>query len=111
MSAGDSGATVALIGSQNAYFRFDSNPSTGYKLIVDESATKNVFEFKTQFERFSDYDPGMVGVGGTNLFTLTGIEAGSGVFRVAYARPWEYDGNWDAFAGTKFSYNINFTPS
>ena len=53
----------------------------------------------------------MKGVGGTNLFWLTGVEAGSGVFRVAYARSWEYDGDWEAFTGTKFSYNIDFIPS
>ena len=51
----------------------------------------------------------MVGVGGTNLFRLTGLKVGSGVFRVAYAQPWEYDGDWDAFTGTKFYYNVKYT--
>ena len=113
MTSDNSGSQVQLIGEIPAYFRFDSNPSTGYKLIVDDAAANGIFSFDQQFERFADYDPSapVVGAGGTNLFWLTGLKQGSGVFRIAYARPWEYKGDWEAFEGTKFTYNIGFNPS
>ena len=37
----------------------------------------------------------MSGVGGTKTFTLTGKKTGSSKFRIAYARPWEWKGNFD----------------
>ena len=40
-------------------------------------------------------EPPMSGVGGTKTFTLTGKKAGSSKFRIAYARPWEWDGTFD----------------
>ena len=82
-------------------------------MIVDDTATNEIFSFETQFEHYADYDPSapVMGAGGTNLFWLKGLKGGSGVFRIAYARPWEYKGDWEAFTGTKFTYNIGFTPS
>ena len=43
------------------------------------------------------------------MFQLRGLKAGSGVFRIAYARPWEYDGDWEAYKGKKFTYNVGFS--
>lgn len=49
----------------------------------------------------------MLGAGGTRIFELVGRELGQSQFRIAYARPWEYDNNWDQFEGTKYFYEIN----
>ena len=113
MTKENTSTLVQLSGKTPAFFRFDSNPSTGYTLIVDENATNGVFSSDTQFELKKDYNPDsqMVGVGGTNLFWLQGIKEGQGVFRIAYARPWEYKGDWESFEGIKFTYNIGFNPS
>jgi hypothetical protein len=99
------------LGSAPAYFRIDTNPSTGYSLIVDDTVVKGIFTFSSLYEPFASYDPSnpINGAGGTSLFQLSGIAAGSGVFRVAYARPWEYDGNWDAYTGIKYTFNIGYT--
>ena len=45
MTSDNSGSQVQLIGDTPAYFRFDSNPSTGYKLIVDDAAANGIFSF------------------------------------------------------------------
>ena len=50
----------------------------------------------------------ILGAGGTQLFELQGVKPGQSVFRLAYARAWEYNGDWESFNGTRYSYNVNF---
>lgn len=48
----------------------------------------------------------MLGAGGTRIYELVGHNQGEAPFRIAYARQWEYDGDWDAYEGTKYEYTI-----
>jgi hypothetical protein len=40
---------------------------------------------------------------------VTGKLKGISQLRIAYARSWEYDGNWEKYEGTKYSLVINVT--
>ena len=57
---------------------------------------------------FSDYlADDFVGSGGTRIYQLQGINTGEELLRIAYARSWEYDGDWDSFTGTKYEYLVS----
>ncbi len=81
-------------------------------MIVDSSKANGIFSFDSVYHPFADFEPNkhIVGAGGTEIFQLRGIKAGRGVFRMAYARSWEYDGNWEAYTGRKFTYSVGFSP-
>ncbi|MEA2045767.1 MAG: protease inhibitor I42 family protein [Euryarchaeota archaeon] len=64
----------------------DSNPSTGYGWMADFdpdvlSLVKKTFES-------SRHPPGMVGVGGRELFTFAALEAGDTKLYMIYLQPW-----------------------
>lgn len=66
----------------------DSNPTTGYswKASFDEAyLSLDSQEFVSQGE------PGMVGAGGTETFTFTGLKQGTVDVTFSYARSWETD--------------------
>ena len=64
----------------------DSNPSTGYGWMADFDPDVLSLVMKT-FES-SRHPPGMVGVGGRELFTFAALEAGETKLNMIYLRPW-----------------------
>ena len=109
LEVSDSKSTVLLKKGQLFEFRIDENPSTGYQLKVDP-VDQAVFEWVERYEAFVDYkrDKPFVGAGGTRIYQLqAGDKAGQAPFRIAYARSWEYNGDFDSYKGTKYEYLIN----
>jgi predicted secreted protein len=63
----------------------DSNPTTGYSWTVD-------FDYhflRKGNESYSKSQPGLIGSGGQQIFTLTPIYAGQTIISAVYKRPWE----------------------
>ena len=78
-------------------------------MVDDLLTTPGIFELQSRYEPFSDYAPGekpRLGAAGTRVYEITGLKQGSALFRLAYARVWEYNGDWDNYDGTKYSYEV-----
>ena len=82
------------------YFSVESNASTGYSWIIDESACSE--DILTVEESYAPPEPEMIvdgkavemaGAPGTSYFTFTGGDKGDCTFKMAYARSWEF--NWE----------------
>ena len=75
----------------------DENLTTGLLWILDKNACsqtmvkiESTYDAPDQF----DYEAEIAGEGGTRYFSLTGgVDTGDCTFRMAYARPWEF--NWE----------------
>lgn len=63
---------------------------------------------ESRFEPYKRYDPDrpIVGAGGTRIYEIVGNRAGAQEFKLAYARVWEYDNDWENYTGTKYEYNF-----
>ena len=48
---------IQIVGATPAFLRFDSNPTTGYKMIVDTKAISGVFEVDSEYRPFAQFDP------------------------------------------------------
>ncbi len=82
------------------YFSVESNASTGYSWIINESACSE--DILTVEESYAPPEPEMIvdgeavemsGAPGTSYFTFTGGDKGDCTFKMAYARSWEF--NWE----------------
>ena len=53
----------------------------------------------------------MVGTSGMRLFTVTSVKEGSGVFRLHYADPENYNSSWATYdPNAKWSYPVEVLP-
>ena len=76
-------------------------------MIVDPTMNAGVFTYVDQYVSDSNSStPRMTGLGGIEVYALTMRRAGTATFRVAYAVPSKYDGDWGSFSGTKFTYTF-----
>jgi Predicted secreted protein len=64
----------------------DSNPSTGYGWMADFDASALCLKKKDFVS--SRHPPGMVGVGGRELFTFAALKAGETKLYMTYLQPW-----------------------
>lgn len=88
---------------------FKENPSTGYKLVVDTKALNGVLNVTSTYSTQNVTVDGvnMVGTNGMTLFTVTSVKEGSGVFRLHYANPGNYNSDWTTYdPREKWSYPI-----
>jgi predicted secreted protein len=95
------------------YFMFKENPSTGYKLVVDTQALNGTMTVDSTFSSQNVTVDGvnMVGTSGMRLFTVTSVKEGSGVFRLHYANPGNYDSSWDTYdSSAKWSFPVQVLP-
>lgn len=83
----DNGKTVAVPVGQQLMLSLPSNPSTGYQWSLAATLPPQLVTAAETFE--SSGTPGLVGAGGTQVFTYSVVRAGSGVLTLVYARPWE----------------------
>ena len=67
------------------------------------------FEIHSRFERHEHIHPerDIVGESGIRIFELKTLERGPTKFQVAYARSWDYDRNFESFAGKKYEFNLD----
>lgn len=100
-----------MVLNQTLYLQIQENPSAGYMMILDENTLNDILQVESRFEpNFAMYDymenPGsQPGQGGIRLFALKASKLGSGIFRVAYDRPWEYT-TWEAAEGFKIEFEV-----
>ncbi|HEX9952485.1 MAG TPA: protease inhibitor I42 family protein [Rubricoccaceae bacterium] len=96
------GATVALDGSvngravrlavgQRVTVTLDSNPTTGYGWALADSAGGTLTRDGEPVYTQAPADPGMVGVGGEQVWTFRAVRAGAGTLRLEYGRSFEPD--------------------
>ena len=70
---------------QTVSIALDSNPTTGFSWQAAQS--EELFKIESSYA-VKDHPEGMVGVGGTETFTLTPLKAGKTEVTFTYARAW-----------------------
>ena len=71
-----SGQPIDINVGDVVYFSIKENPSTGYKLIVDQ-ITSEVFQYDSRYEPYVNYlTTPIVGAGGTRVFKIVGNSVG-----------------------------------
>ena len=73
---------------QKATLKLSANPTTGYEWSFTQ--TPNLFDVSSEYVQ-DETDEEMVGVGGTETFTLTPTKAGSTEINFYYKQPWDED--------------------
>lgn len=86
-----SGRAVALAMGQRLEVRLPSNPSTGYSWSIVETPSRVLkLEGPSTYQADSRAEAvGMVGAGGTEVWTFMAEGAGTQDLRFEYRRPWE----------------------
>ena len=90
VSEGDAGKDLILRHGDQLRVTLSSNPTTGYSWSVvgrSQGLLKQVGD--TRFEQ-SRHRPGMVGVGGRQVWTFLAVAAGKTTLVFSYERPWEH---------------------
>ncbi len=91
VGCGKTGPNSYKISGSTLTVRLAANPTTGYvwsSAIEDE----NILSFESEVYEGAPSKEGMVGVGGTSVFTLKAKDAGNCDVVFVYGRPWEEDG-------------------
>lgn len=81
--------------AQVATLTLTSNPTTGYSWMASQS--EELFTITSEYTPDST-DPAITGAGGTQVFTLTPVKAGTTTVTFVYARSWEDAGDADSCA-------------
>ena len=89
LTATDDGASFELVTGQELVIRLESNQTTGFRWIVVEQPDASVLSLISS--EYEEPDGGLVGEGGTEVWTFRAGEAGEGPLGLAYARPFEPD--------------------
>ena len=86
-----SGINLSRVNNE-AYFKITSNNgSTGYSWLIDTDACDAILDIDTEYIYTEPEDDSNFGVGyGEEVFTLSAEKYGKCVFRLAYARSWEF---------------------
>ena len=86
-----SGINLSRVNNE-AYFKITSNNgSTGYSWLIDTDACDAILDIDTEYIYTEAEDDSNFGVGyGEEVFTLSAEKYGKCVFRLAYARSWEF---------------------
>jgi len=79
----DNGGDFTILTGDTLTVRLDSNPSTGYAWLIAELDEEVLENTDQDFQ--SDANPsGAVGVGGTDIWTFTGVSAGTTTLALEY---------------------------
>ena len=80
--------------NREIYMKITSNNgSTGYSWIIDHDACDDVVSVESGYVYYPASDEDSFDVGyGEEVFTITAEDYGQCVFRIAYARAWEFSG-------------------
>jgi predicted secreted protein len=81
------GSSVQLTRGQELVVELPSNRTTGYDWYLSGALPSQLTTASDTYETTSE--PGVVGAGGTHVFTYTVAAAGSGTLKLVYVRPWE----------------------
>ena len=84
----DSGLELVVSSGDRIEVRLESNPSTGYSWRVDSRAV-DAFTRIAPGEFDAPIDGDRVGAAGIEVFTIDVVDAGAGVLRFEYVRPFD----------------------
>lgn len=83
----DSGSEVALATGDGLTIELDSNPSTGYRWMIDETSMPTDLELLSK--AFIEPDADLVGAPGKQVFLFEATSTGAGILRLEYLRPFD----------------------
>jgi inhibitor of cysteine peptidase len=81
------GTTVQLVRGSLLDIELPSNRTTGYDWYLGASLPSQLTTASDSYETTGE--PGVVGAGGTHVFTYHAAETGTGTLKFVYVRPWE----------------------
>ena len=101
------GAVILMMGlagcgnkePQTATLKLSANPTTGYEWSFTQTPT--IFDVSSEYVP-DEHDEEMVGVGGTETFTLTPTKKGTTEINFFYKQPWDEDS-----LDTRLTYQIS----
>lgn len=83
-----SGQAISLAVGQSLEVRLPSNPTTGYRWTAGTLSSTPLRQKRAP--AFVPSKSGLMGAGGTQVFTYDGVAAGTAPLSFAYSRPWEH---------------------
>lgn len=91
MNRDDNGKTVTVRPGDTVRIKLRSNRTTGYSWALTGKLDEKVLKSEGNEYKVDDHPEGMVGVGGSDVWTFTALAAGKTEIALGYARPWEKD--------------------
>jgi inhibitor of cysteine peptidase len=89
LTSADDGTTVELEEGQELVIRLESNQTTGFRWNLVEAPPEETLEqVSAEYEEPED---GLVGEGGTEVWTFRAAGPGEGALKLGYFRPFEPD--------------------
>lgn len=89
LTADDDGSTVELAEGQELVIRLESNQTTGFRWnVVESPPEETLVQVSAEYEEPED---GLVGEGGTEVWTFRAAGRGEGSLRLSYVRPFDPD--------------------
>ena len=87
----DSPLRVQAVAGKEFAISLKSNPTTGYSWQLAKPAEAAVVKLVKSDYQADSHPPGMVGVGGKEVWTFTAVGPGKTVLDFKYVRAWEKD--------------------
>ena len=87
----DSGKTVTVRPGATVRIKLKSNRTTGYSWALTGKLDEKVLKSEGNEYKVDEHPAGMVGVGGSDVWTFRALAAGRTEIVLGYARPWEKD--------------------
>ena len=91
LSGADQGREVTLAVGQRVTVTLDANPTTGYGWALADSVGGALARDGVSVYTQAPAEPGVVGVGGEDVWTFRAVRAGRGRLRLEYGRSFEPD--------------------
>ena len=87
----DAGKTVKVNVGDTIRIKLKGNRTTGYSWAMTGKLDEKVLKSDGNEYKVDEHPAGMVGVGGSDVWTFTALAAGKTEIVLGYARPWEKD--------------------
>jgi len=91
MTRDDDGKTVTVRPGDTVRIKLKSNRTTGYSWAMSGKLDEKVLKSEGNEYKVDEHPAGMVGVGGSDVWTFQALAAGKTEIVLGYARPWEKD--------------------
>lgn len=91
MTRDDDGKTVTVRPGDTVRIKLKSNRTTGYSWAMTGKLDEKVLKSEGNEYKVDEHPAGMVGVGGSDVWTFKALAAGKTEIVLGYARPWEKD--------------------
>ena len=91
MTRDDDGKSVTVRPGDTIQIKLKSNRTTGYSWAMTGKLDEKVLKSEGDEYKVDEHPAGMVGVGGSDVWTFKALAAGKTEIVLGYARPWEKD--------------------